>query len=65
MGSGFYAQLRKILLAHGCYVERQGRGSHENWFSPIAQTRFTVAVTLMSRPLANKILKQAGIDQRL
>ncbi|REF27502.1 hypothetical protein BDD26_2288 [Xenorhabdus cabanillasii] len=29
MGSGLYPQLKEILLAHGCYFVRQGKGSHE------------------------------------
>ncbi|OGT88480.1 MAG: hypothetical protein A2286_11650 [Gammaproteobacteria bacterium RIFOXYA12_FULL_61_12] len=65
MGSGFYPQVREILLHHGCVFRRQGKGSHEIWFSPISNRAFPVAVSLNSRILANTILKQAGIDQRL
>jgi predicted RNA binding protein YcfA (HicA-like mRNA interferase family) len=35
MGSGFYAQLRSLLLANGCVLVRQGKGSHEIWRNPI------------------------------
>lgn len=65
MGSGFYPQLRDILSAHGCTFARQGKGSHEIWHSPIVGKTFPVAATIMSRHLANAILKQAGIKQRL
>lgn len=65
MGRGFYPVLRDILIEHGCYFVRQGKGSHEIWFSPINSARFPVAVTIVSRILANKILKQAGVDVRL
>lgn len=65
MGSGYYAQLRAILIAHGCALMRQGKGSHEIWHSPITSKSFPVAVTIMSRHLANAILKQAGIPQRI
>jgi predicted RNA binding protein YcfA (HicA-like mRNA interferase family) len=65
MGSGFYPQPRDILSAHGCTFARQGKGSHEIWHSPIVGKTFPVAATIMSRHLANAILKQAGIKQRL
>jgi hypothetical protein len=64
MGSGFYPQLRAVLLAHGCTMLRQGKGSHEVWFSPITHRQFPLAVTVASRHMANAILKQAGIDKR-
>jgi len=55
MGSGFYAQVR------------QGKGSHEMWYSPLTQARFPVSVTVANRHTANAnaILKQAGIDVKL
>ena len=65
MGSGYYAQLRDILLANGCEFVRQGKGSHEIWQSPISGKRFPVPVTVLARPMANTVLRQAGIGQRL
>jgi len=65
VGSGYYAQLRGMLLAHGCEFVRQGKGSHEIWHSPISGKRFPVPVTVLARPMANTVLKQAGIRQRL
>jgi predicted RNA binding protein YcfA (HicA-like mRNA interferase family) len=64
MGSGFYAALRDVLLAHGCTFVRQGKGSHEVWQSPISNARFPVSTTVNSRLTANAILKQAGIAHR-
>ena len=43
---------------------RQGKGSHEVWFSPMTGQQFPLAVTITSRHLANAILKQAGINHR-
>lgn len=40
MGSSFTPQLKKLLLSQGCRFERQGKGDHEIWFSPITQRRF-------------------------
>lgn len=65
MGSGYYAQLRELLLAHGCAFVRQGAGSHEVWQSPLSNKRFSVSVTVVSRNTANAILKQAGIPRKV
>lgn len=65
MGSGFYPQLRALLLQHGCTMVRQGKGSHEFWTSPISGARFPVSVTVNTRTTANAILKQAGINTKL
>jgi predicted RNA binding protein YcfA (HicA-like mRNA interferase family) len=64
MGSGFYAALRTILLEHGCTLLRQGKGSHQVWYSPITKVPVTISVTVNSRHTANDILKQAGIGKR-
>ena len=65
MGQGFYVQLRRILLAHGCLFIRQGKGSHEIWESPLNNKRFSVPVTVAAKLMANAVLRQAGIDERL
>ena len=65
MGSGFYPQLRSILLQHGCTLVRQGKGSHEVWFSPASHRNFALAVTVTSRNTANSILKDAGINRKV
>jgi hypothetical protein len=44
--------------------ERQGRGDHEIWYSPITERRFVVDSAIRSRHTANGVLKQAGIDER-
>lgn len=63
MGSGFYSELAKRLVAAGCRPLRQGKGSHEIWQSPISGKAFTVPVTVQSRHTANEILKQAGLTK--
>ena len=42
---------------------RQGKGSHEIWYSPKLDRRFVVVSKVKGRNLANKILKQAGIEK--
>jgi len=65
MGSGFYPQLRALLLQNGCRLVRQGKGSHEFWESPINGARFPVAVTVNTKNTVNAILKQAGIQRKV
>ena len=65
MGRGYYDQIKGLLLAHGCRLMRQGKGSHEIWYSPHTPKPVTVSVTVNSRNTANAILKQAGINKKL
>ncbi len=57
-------ELKKILTENGCYFERQGKGDHEIWYSPISQNRFVVDQSIKSRHTANAVLKQAGLPKR-
>jgi HicA toxin of bacterial toxin-antitoxin, len=61
MPSSFTPELKRLLSAHGCHFERQGKGDHEIWFSPLTQRRFVVDGRIKSRHTANAVLKQAGI----
>ena len=36
-------ELIKLLQKNGCYIERQAKGSHEWWLSPITQQHFLIA----------------------
>jgi predicted RNA binding protein YcfA (HicA-like mRNA interferase family) len=65
MTSTLYPELVKILKKYGCVFIRQGKGSHEIWQSPISQKNFSVPFTIVSKPTANAILKQAGINEKL
>jgi predicted RNA binding protein YcfA (HicA-like mRNA interferase family) len=63
--TSLYRGLVAILREGGCRFERQGKGSHEIWFSPITNRTFTVPSNINNRPLANAILKQAGLPKSL
>jgi len=65
MTSTLYPELVKILKRNGCVFVRQGKGSHEIWQSPISEKNFSVPFTINSKPTANAILKQAGINEKL
>ena len=41
--------VRKILSESGCRLERQGKGDHEIWYSPLTKLRFTVDGKIRSR----------------
>ena len=64
MSSSYTAQVKKILSSHGCRFERQGKGDHEIWFSPLSQRRFVVDGTIKSRHTANAVLRQAGLPKQ-
>ncbi|WP_134705428.1 type II toxin-antitoxin system HicA family toxin [Rahnella sp. CJA17(1/100)] len=65
MGRGFYTNIALILHRHKCKFVRQGKGSHEIWYSPITNKTFSVPVTVVSRNTANGILKQAGLEEKI
>jgi hypothetical protein len=49
MGDSFTPQLKRLLMASGCRFERQAKGDHEIWCSPITQRRFVVDSKILSR----------------
>jgi predicted RNA binding protein YcfA (HicA-like mRNA interferase family) len=51
------------LRAAGCEFRRQGKGSHEIWWSPITRRTFTVPRNIEKAPTANAVLKQAGLPK--
>ena len=54
-------KVRKILRENGCYFVRRGRGDHDVWRSPITNLPITVDGEILSRHVANAIMKRAGI----
>jgi predicted RNA binding protein YcfA (HicA-like mRNA interferase family) len=63
MAPQFDKPLRDLLRAAGCVFVRQGKGSHEIWYSPITDRHFPVPVSIPSRHTANAILRQAGLPK--
>jgi len=62
--SDYSKEFKQHLQKEGCYFERQGKGDHEIWFSPITNIRFVVDNHIKSRHTANAVLKQAGLPKR-
>jgi hypothetical protein len=63
MASSFNPQLMKLLSEAGCYFEREGKGDHQIWYSPLTNRRFVVDSSIKSRHTANAVLKQAGLPK--
>jgi hypothetical protein len=61
--TNFYRDLIAILKVYNCTFVREGKGSHEIWFSPVSMLNFTVPKTTLSRHMANVVLKQAGLKK--
>jgi hypothetical protein len=57
------AELKRLLRDAGCRFERQGKGDHEIWASPITGVRFPVDGKIKSRHTANAVLRQAGLPK--
>ena len=55
-------RVREQLDQNGCSFKRHGKGDHDIWFSPLNNHTFPVDSEIKSRHMANKIMKQAGID---
>jgi predicted RNA binding protein YcfA (HicA-like mRNA interferase family) len=63
MGSNLYPALVRLLEEAGCSFVRQGKGSHEIWFSPITNRKFTVPKNTVIIHTANGVLKDAGLPK--
>ena len=62
-GGNLYPTLARLLRAKGCASVRQGKGSHEIWFSPLTNRRFTVPRNTTKTHTANQVLKDAGLPK--
>ena len=65
MVKGFYKEVTAILRKNGFEYVRQGKGSHEIWRNDVLGRQTTVSRSLMSRHLANKVLQQCGLKDRI
>ena len=61
--ANYTSDVRRLLREAGCRFERQGKGDHEIWYSPITDRRFPVDSKIKSRHWANIVLKQAGLSK--
>lgn len=62
-----WAELIRLLRAHGFQELRTGKGSHRQFWNPTTKKVVTVAVHTtkeVGKGLANRILKDAGIKDK-
>jgi hypothetical protein len=64
VADNFTPRLKQVLREAGCHFERQGKGDHEIWYSPLTNKRFPIDGKIPSRHLANLVLKQAGLPKQ-
>ncbi|WP_254602630.1 type II toxin-antitoxin system HicA family toxin [Sphingomonas bacterium] len=57
--------MRELLAERGCAFLREGKGDHEIWVCPGVSRPVIVDGRIMSRHLANGVLKQAGIKAKV
>jgi HicA toxin of bacterial toxin-antitoxin, len=62
--SDYTKDLKRYLQDSGCRFDRQGKGDHEIWFSPLTNIKFVVDNHIKSRHTANAVLKQAGLPKK-
>jgi len=63
MGQDFTPERIRLLKAAGRSMVRHGKGDHDIWESPINGRRFPVDGKILSRHMANTVLKQAGLPR--
>ncbi|HVZ12834.1 MAG TPA: type II toxin-antitoxin system HicA family toxin [Bauldia sp.] len=63
MGSNLYPDLVRLLRRAGCTLVRQGKGSHEIWFSPLTKRTFSIPRNTQKTHTANNVLKDAGLPK--
>jgi len=60
---GYGKLVRDKLHEAGCTFVRHGKGDHDVWRNRAGKS-FAVPVKIMSRHMANEILKQAGLPKQ-
>jgi hypothetical protein len=63
MARSFTPRLNKLRSESGCTLERQGKGNHEIWYSPVTERHFVVDCCIKSCHTANAVLRQAGLPK--
>jgi len=56
-----YRDLAALLRKRGCKFVRQGKGSHEIWYSPLMDRHFAVPRRIKGEGALQEILKRSGV----
>ena len=62
MAKSLTPRLKKLLTEADCYFERQGKGDHEIWFSPLTQRRFVGDNVLGNKNVSNDNSRNQNIS---
>ena len=57
-------EVYRIISNNGCIFVRRGKGDHNIYFSPINNKNFSVDGKITIKHMANKVMKDAGIDYK-
>jgi predicted RNA binding protein YcfA (HicA-like mRNA interferase family) len=57
-------EIRRQLTDAGWRFQRHGKGDHERWINPATGEKVTVDSKVRSRAVANKIMKEAGLEKK-
>ena len=57
-------KVRKVLSSNGFAFKRRGKGDHDIWYNALSNCTVSVDGVIKSRHIANKIMKQAGINYK-
>ena len=52
------------LRENDCKFVRHGKGDHDIWYSPTSNKKFPVDGSIKDKHLANKVMKDAGINYK-
>ena len=54
----------RLLTENGCTFVRRGKGDHNIYYSPISKKNVSVDGKITIRHMANKIMKEVGINYK-
>jgi len=60
----FTKDVYRLLNQHGCTLIRRGKGDHNIYYSPIKNKNVSVDGKITIRHMANKIMRDAGINYK-
>jgi len=58
----FTRDVYRLLHMHECILIRRGKGDHNIYYSPITKKNFSVDGKITIKNMANKVMKDAGIN---
>ena len=60
----YTVEVYRILKKNGCKFVRHGKGDHNIYYTPIMNKNISIDGKITIKHMANKVMKDAGIDFR-